>query len=100
MAAASTIFYYRARRGRLLLALGDVCELCGSKDRLEVHHKIKCGFDHDGGWHRLIHLEAMLREGRREELQLVCFDCHSQIEPHVGRGGCAELMAQSGGLEP
>jgi Type II intron maturase len=70
----------RAELEKRLLA--DSCELCGSRDRVEVHH-IRALKDLDQKGRREKPLWAKVMSARRRKTLVVCKSCHGDI--HAGR---------------
>ena len=55
--------HWKEVRIRKIIATGEKCELCGSKNRLHVHHL---------RYDRLFHEEP-------EDLQVLCVTCHAKV---------------------
>ncbi len=70
----------RAELEKRLLA--DRCELCGSQDRVQVHH-IRALKDLDNPGRRAKPLWAKVMAARRRKTLVVCKTCHEDI--HAGR---------------
>jgi group II intron reverse transcriptase/maturase len=70
----------RAELEKRLLA--DSCELCGSRDRVQVHH-IRALKDLDQKGRREKPLWAKVMSARRRKTLVVCKSCHGDI--HAGR---------------
>jgi group II intron reverse transcriptase/maturase len=62
--------------------LADHCELCGSQDRVEVHH-IRALKDLDQKGRREKPLWAKVMSARRRKTLVVCWSCHRNI--HTGQ---------------
>jgi len=62
--------------------LADRCELCGSRDRVEVHH-IRALKDLDQKGRREKPIWAKVMSARRRKTLVVCKSCHEDI--HAGR---------------
>jgi 5-methylcytosine-specific restriction endonuclease McrA len=54
---------WKTTRLRALRTWGDACQLCGSKERIEVHHRTY----------------ARLTKEKMEDLMVVCHSCHEKI---------------------
>lgn len=75
--------YYRSKRKEVLDKLGGKCVLCGDNDHnaLEIHHKNGYGGKNHpngsrGGIDNLWNAIKHIREGRQDELELLCWRCH------------------------
>ncbi|WP_338001076.1 hypothetical protein [Ktedonobacter robiniae] len=62
--------------------LADACELCGSTDRVEVHH-IRALKDLEQKGRREKPLWAKVMSARKRKTLVVCWSCHRNI--HAGR---------------
>jgi len=62
--------------------LADTCELCGSKDRVEVHH-IRALKDLEQKGRREKPLWAKVMSARKRKTLVVCWSCHRSI--HAGQ---------------
>ncbi|WP_338010130.1 group II intron reverse transcriptase/maturase [Ktedonobacter racemifer] len=62
--------------------LADTCELCGSKDRVEIHH-IRALKDLDQKGRREKPLWAKVMSARKRKTLVVCWSCHRNI--HAGQ---------------
>ncbi len=62
--------------------LADICELCGSQDRVEVHH-IRALKDLEQKGRREKPLWAMVMSARKRKTLVVCWSCHRSI--HAGQ---------------
>jgi hypothetical protein len=62
--------------------LADTCELCGSTDRVEVHH-IRALRDLEQNGRREKPLWAKVMSARRRKTLVVCWSCHRSI--HAGQ---------------
>ncbi len=62
--------------------LADICELCGSQDRVEVHH-IRALKDLEQKGSREKPLWAQVMSARKRKTLVVCWSCHRNI--HAGK---------------
>ena len=62
--------------------LADTCELCGSQDRVQVHH-IRAMKDLEQKGRREKPLWAKVMSARRRKTLVVCWSCHRNI--HAGQ---------------
>jgi len=69
--------YYRRERAKIIERLGGCCEVCGSTERLHIHHKT--GFLGKNGNGR--GMLNRLTEWKRNfnDLMLLCEDCHRAL---------------------
>jgi hypothetical protein len=74
---------YQARHTEILQRLqADRCEICGSNDRVQVHHTRKLAdLQRRGQAERPLHVKIMA--ARRRKTLVVCTPCHQDI--HAGR---------------
>lgn len=74
--------YHRTERTELVKRLlADICELCGSRDNVEVHHVHKLADLQKGKKDRPRWVKVMI--ARRRKTLVVCRYCHQAI--HAGR---------------
>lgn len=67
---------WRTKRQEALTVHGTKCGVCGSTDRLEVHH---------------LHYRTLFRESARDDLRVLCRDCHALT--HEDQGAVDALSA-------
>lgn len=67
---------WRKKRRKALELHGSKCGVCGSTERLEVHH---------------LHYRTLFRESPRDDLRVLCHDCHALH--HEDKGAVDALSA-------
>lgn len=68
---------WRKKRAKALRAHGSRCAICGTVERLEVHH---------------LHYRTLFRESARDDLRILCRECHA-VE-HEAKGAIDSLTAE------
>lgn len=73
--------YYHRKQKEVYAVLGDKCSICGSLYNLEIDHvngyeNSNNGYQGRGGWQNLNDVLKMLKEGRKNELRILCKDCN------------------------
>lgn len=75
------IAYYNKRRDETIALLGGKCAKCGCEYDLQFHHKN--GYNGTvppngtrGGYQNLWSVIKLIKEGRAEETELLCYECH------------------------
>lgn len=73
-------------RNTLLIAYGSQCALCGCSElyKLEFHHRNGYnGMLHPngsrGGHENMLDVQRLIKDGRKDEIQLLCKSCHESI---------------------
>jgi group II intron reverse transcriptase/maturase len=70
------------RNGLIERLVAEICEVCGSKDKIRVHHIRKMAdLKRKGGGEKPLWVQMMA--ARRRKTLVVCHDCHVDI--HAGR---------------
>ena len=70
--------HWVARCSLLKPLLAEKCELCGSRENVEVHHMRKLADLEKGGRERN-HIGSPIMAGRRRKTLVVCHFCHAEI---------------------
>lgn len=60
---------WRKKRRKALELHGSKCGVCGSTERLEVHH---------------LHYRTLFRESPKDDLRVLCHDCHANVHEEAG----------------